>query len=148
MEQVAEDLAAQLRAAVLGLGRQLRNLAADQGLTPTQVSVLGLLEREGSLRPAEIAAREGLNPTLVSRVLGHLEGAGHLVRRADAADARVVRVEVSPSGRALAVEVRQRRTRWLESRLERLPAAQVASLLAALPALRELARGEADGERR
>ncbi len=135
------DLAAELRAAVLGLGRQLRNLAAEQGLTPTQTSVLGLLERMGPMRASEIAGREGLNPTLVSRVLGGLESAGHIVRRPDAEDARAARIDVSPSGRALAVQVRERRTRWLEERLRCLDRGQRESLLAALPALRALAGG-------
>ncbi|MGI8803982.1 MAG: MarR family winged helix-turn-helix transcriptional regulator [Solirubrobacteraceae bacterium] len=136
--QVPHDLAADLRAAVLGLARDLRNLAAEHSLTPTQTSVLGLLDRVGPLRASDIAAREGLNPTLVSRVLGGLEGAGHLTRRPDADDARAVRIDVSPSGRALAVEIRDRRTGWLAERLAGLSGDEVDSLLAALPALRAL----------
>jgi DNA-binding MarR family transcriptional regulator len=141
----AQDLAAELRAAVLGLARELRTLAGEHGLTPTQTSVLGLVERRGPLRASDIATAEGLNPTLVSRVLGHLEGGGHLTRAPDASDARAARIDVSASGRALAVRVRERRTRWLEERLGCLSAEERESLLAALPALRALARGERDG---
>src|SRR5206468_9210457 len=109
----------------------------------------GLLERKGPLRASEIAVREALNPTLVSRVLGGLEASGYLLRGPDADDARASRIEVSASGRALAVAVRARRTRWLEQRLDDLNAGQVERLLAALPALRALAGQErGDGERR
>jgi DNA-binding MarR family transcriptional regulator len=146
---VSSELAGELRAAVLGLARELRNLGAEDGLTPTQTSVLGLLERKGPLRASEIAVREALNPTLVSRVLGGLEASGYLLRAPDADDARASRIEVSASGRALAVAVRARRTRWLEQRLDDLNAGQVERLLAALPALRALAGQErGDGERR
>src|SRR5206468_2018195 len=102
---VSSELAGELRAAVLGLARELRNLGAEDGLTPTQTSVLGLLERKGPLRASEIAVREALNPTLVSRVLGGLEASGYLLRGPDADDARASRIEVSASGRALAVAV-------------------------------------------
>ncbi len=141
-EHEAQDLAAELRAAVLGLARELRTLASEHGLTPTQTSVLGLVERRGPLRASDIAAAEGLNPTLVSRVLGHLEAGGFVTRAADASDGRAARIGVSPAGRALARRVRERRTRWLEERLGCLSAGERESLLGALPALRTLARGE------
>ncbi len=143
---VSSELAGELRATVLGLARELRNLGAEHGLTPTQTSVLGLLERKGPLRASEIALREALNPTLVSRVLGGLEASGYLVRAPDADDARASRIDVSADGRALAVAVRERRTRWLDERLDALNARQVESLLAALPALQALAgRERGDG---
>jgi DNA-binding MarR family transcriptional regulator len=100
------------------------------------------VERRGPLRASDIAAAEGLNPTLVSRVLGHLEAGGYLTRAPDSSDGRAVWIAVSPAGRALARRVRERRTRWLEERLGCLSAGERDSLLAALPALRKLGRGE------
>jgi len=58
------------------LGRRLRPTRAGSGLTPTQVSVLFTLVRHGPLPLAELAERETLNPTMLSRVLGGLCEAG------------------------------------------------------------------------
>lgn len=124
--------------AVLALSRQLRALAAEQGLSPTQVSVLGLLDREQSLRASDIAVREGLNPTLVSRVLANLEAGGYIQRAREIGDGRAHAVTVTAAGHACAQQMRRRRSEWLQERLQYLKVEEVERLLAALPALRAL----------
>jgi DNA-binding MarR family transcriptional regulator len=133
------ELAARLRMVIGRLARQLNEASTDEGLTPTQYSVLALIRSRGPLGLAELAELEGLNPTMVSRVIRVLDDAGLIRRTPDPADLRAARVEITPDGEQLHEHVRAVRTRVLTDCLEHLPPATTDSLLAAVPALEELA---------
>ena len=140
-----EESVIRLRNALMRTARDLRTTAADEGLTPTQSGVLATLVRQGPTGVGELAAAEAVNPTMLSRVLGHLEEAG-LARRDPAPDdARCTVARATPAGRRLLTRLRARRAALLLDRLGGLEAAHVAALTAALPALEALSR--ADGER-
>ena len=134
----AEDIA-RLRIALGRISRFLDRQSRDSRLTRTQASVLGSVTRHGPMRLSELADIEGVNPTMLSRIVGKLEDAGLFVRRPDPADGRAVLVEVTDSGRAEQLRLRAERTELLNARLAALPAARGAELLAALPALESLA---------
>ena len=135
----SEEALARLRTAIMRLGRSLRAASASEGLTPAQSGVLATLVREGPLRAGDLATAEALNPTMLSRVLAHLEEAGLVVRAADPGDGRASRAAATPAGRRLVGRLRARRGALLRARLEALPADQVDALMAALPALEALA---------
>ena len=59
------------------------------------------LWNEDGLRGGELAARLGVEPPTVSRMLGRLEGCGLLERRRDPEDARSFRVCLTDRGRGL-----------------------------------------------
>ncbi|WP_067716906.1 MarR family winged helix-turn-helix transcriptional regulator [Nocardia yamanashiensis] len=84
------------------LERNLRPL----GLTPTQFNLLasaGWLGRQGELpTQQQIADMSGADRMMASKVIRALEERGLLLRRPDPADARVLRVEITADGRALA----------------------------------------------
>src|SRR6201996_4916497 len=65
-----------LRSVISRLARQLNDTSTDEGLTPTQYSVLGLVRNRGPLGLAELASLEGLNPTMLSRVVKVLDERG------------------------------------------------------------------------
>lgn len=138
-EGLTHDEAARLRMAAMRLARTLRAASAAEDLTPAQSGVLATLEREGPTRVGELAAAEGLNPTMLSRVLAALEGRGLTRRRADAGDRRIAWAEVTPAGRRLVRRLRERRGALLCGYLDRLGAEDRAALAAALPALERLA---------
>jgi DNA-binding MarR family transcriptional regulator len=119
--------------------RFLRTQAADEGLTVTQSRVLATLVREGPATPGDLAAAEALNPTLLSRVLGHLEGEGLARRAAHPTDRRCSTIQATAAGRRRVGRLRARRVALLLDRLAHLPRADVAALQAALPALEALA---------
>ena len=129
----------ELRVAVLTLARELHAVSAKEGLTPTQTSVLSLLRHDGPLRATDIAVREGLNPSLVSRVLTQLGEAGYLVRERNAEDGRATDIGLSAEGQAISHRVRDQRSLWLTTRFEALPPEQQQALTSALPALWALA---------
>jgi DNA-binding MarR family transcriptional regulator len=74
----------------------------------------------------------------MSRAIAALDERDAVTRTPDPADARSVLLDISPRGAEILDEVRAHYTRTLERRLQRLDAAQLAALEAALPALEAL----------
>jgi DNA-binding MarR family transcriptional regulator len=135
----SEESVARLRRAVLRLGRDLRRTSAEESLSPAQSSALATVVRDGPLRSGDLAAAEGLNPTMLSRILAHLEERELVARAPDADDRRCAVVRATPAGRGLVRRMRVRHGRVLLERLAELPEAQIAAVLEALPALEALA---------
>jgi DNA-binding MarR family transcriptional regulator len=133
------DTVIRLRRVVLRLARQLNAASREEGLTPTQASVLGITTMRGPLSLAELTEIEGINPTMLSRVIGKLDSFGLLKRLRDPEDFRAARVEVTPKGRRVYERITEQRSAVISESLTGLPAEQVAALIGALPALEHLA---------
>jgi DNA-binding MarR family transcriptional regulator len=101
--------------------------------------VLLRVERDGPIRLAELIDSEGLNPTLLSRVVSHLSEAGLVERSSDDGDRRAAWVKTTARGRRLAERIRKERTDALNLALAELPESQRSCLECALPALEQLA---------
>src|SRR6516162_3047017 len=133
------DTVIRLRRVVLGLARRLNAASVGEGLTPTQASVLSSIAFRGQLGLAELIQIEGLNPTMLSRVVGRLDAFGLIRRLRDPEDFRAARVEVTPEGEQAYQRIAAQRAAILSERVAGLPAEQVAALITALPALENLA---------
>ena len=129
-----------LRDAVLRVGRRLRTSGDPEGLTASQSSVLATLVRRGPMRAGDLAEAEALNPTMLSRVLGHLERRGLAARGPDPDDGRATLARATAAGARLVERMRARRAALLLEWLEDMAPDRRAALLGALPALEELAR--------
>lgn len=143
-----EDDINRLRIALGRISRTVDRQVAGDGLTRTQLSVLGTVARERRIGIGELADIEGLNPTMASRLVGKMEDKG-LVRRSPAEeDRRAVVVEITAAGSRLHTRLRTQRTRLFTARLADLPATQQDALLRAVPALELLSealrRSDAD----
>jgi len=134
-----EESVIRLRRTILRLARQLNAASVGEGLTPTQASVLGIVTNRGPLGLTELTEIEGLNPTMLSRVVGKLDSFGLIRRLRDPDDFRAARVEVTPEGRQTYQRIAAERAALLSGRVAGLPAEQAAALVAALPALENLA---------
>jgi len=77
-----------------------RHLTPEGGLRRSDASVLKVLLRDGEQRGGEIAAKLGVDASVVSRQLTALEADGLVSRRPDPADARVGLVSLAPDGKA------------------------------------------------
>ena len=139
MTHIETDDVSRLRAAIGRLSRQLNASVADVGFSPSQLSVLGTVARRGPIGIGELAELEGINPTMLSRVVGKLSDAGLIERIADPDDGRAVVVQTTAAGRKLHQRVLAQRSKAIAARLQRMPEGQAAQLLAALPALEALA---------
>ena len=98
MAEIDADDVARLRIALARIARVLDRQSRGHTLTGTQASVLATAARLGPVRITELAEIEGINPTMLSRIVGKLEDAGLLHRRADPDDRRAALVEPTDRG--------------------------------------------------
>jgi DNA-binding MarR family transcriptional regulator len=133
------DVASRLRAVVGKLSRRLRPTLAGSGLTPTRLSVLATLSRRGPMRISELASIEGLNPTMLSRVIAELTGAGLLQRVPDPEDGRAALVDATAAGRRLHKKIQHERNDVLSVLLADLDERRRGDLVDALAVLEEIA---------
>jgi DNA-binding MarR family transcriptional regulator len=136
-----EETAVRLRVAIARLSRRLRPTAAGAaaGLTPTRISVLLTIVRNREIRLSELAEIEGLNPTMLSRVISDFVAERLVERTSDDGDRRAAWVTPTAAGRKLAERIRRERTAALNNALEGLPDDDRHLLERALPALEGLA---------
>jgi DNA-binding MarR family transcriptional regulator len=132
------EAAERLRRAVGRLGRALRLSNANRSLSPSQREVLSTIARQGPVRLSEVAAEEGLNPTMLSRIVTKLETAKLVTRTSDEIDARVVHLATTEAGQALWQEMRNERTDALLFALDKLSADERRVVLDALPVIESL----------
>jgi DNA-binding MarR family transcriptional regulator len=137
---------ARLRVAVLRLSRHLRKHdLAD--LTPTQLSALATVARDGPMRLGDLAAAERVAPSTLTRLVSALEERGYVQRGAVPSDARACMLAVTDLGTVVLDRIRQETTSLLTETLRMLPADQLAALAAALPALEHLSETGTSGPR-
>ena len=67
-----EELAARLRLSATRLARRLRQ-EADAGLTPSQLSALAVIDRQGPLTLGALADHEQVAPPTITKVVAKLE---------------------------------------------------------------------------
>jgi DNA-binding MarR family transcriptional regulator len=135
---IETDEVTRLRAAIFRLGRWLRPTEAAAELTPTQISVLMTVVARDTVRLADLAVAEGLNPTMLSRVLAVLVERGLVKRVADPGDRRAALVASTAAGRRVRERMRKERSAKLEPVLAALTDAERQSIVDALPALEQL----------
>lgn len=116
------SLASRLRLAVVRLNRRLRAQRTGQSATLTQISALSTLYKCGALTPGQLAAKEGVQPPSMTRVIAALEELGYVDRRPHPTDGRQAIVEVSEAGAAFVHEAISAREAWLDERLAELSA--------------------------
>ena len=133
------ELVARLRGVIHRLARELNDTSTGEGLTPTQYSVLALVRNRGPLGLAELTELEGLNPTMVSRIIKVLDERELIRRMPDPHDMRAARLVATELGEQVHGRVREQRTQVLCECLGQLPAETADALLAAVPAMEALA---------
>jgi DNA-binding MarR family transcriptional regulator len=135
--------ATELREAMMALARQLRRHRPDNGLTLSQLEVLGDVSRAGTTTPAEIAARLQVRVQSLTDSINELESRGLLSRRPDDADRRRQLIELTPDGLELLLRDRAQRDAWLyESMRDHLSELEFNLLMLTAPVLRKLADAE------
>jgi DNA-binding MarR family transcriptional regulator len=132
------EMASRLQVCMARLGRLLRR-ESPAALGQSSLSTLATLVAEGPLRPGDLAAREGVRPPTMTRIISALEEYGHVARTADPADRRAFIVAVTKSGAAQVAGTTSVRASQIAEHLGQLTPAQRDAIIAALPALEALA---------
>ncbi|WP_038361855.1 MarR family transcriptional regulator [Bosea sp. UNC402CLCol] len=136
----ASALAAELRALVGKLKRRLREQAGGGDLTPSQVSVLLRLEKEGQATTSSLARAEGMRPQSMATVIAALEAAKLVSGAPDPADGRQTLLSLTETCRQWIQEGRAARQDWLSRRLQaRLSRDELETLAAAIGLLKRIA---------
>jgi DNA-binding MarR family transcriptional regulator len=139
------ELAVGMRSVIGRLARGLRHAGSQSDLSPSQYEVFGTIARRGDLKLSELAAIEGINPTLLSRVVAKLEADQLVTRTPDADDRRVAHVVPTAKGRRRYEQIKNARTDALGLAIDSLTDAERRALATALPVLESLAVTLRDG---
>ena len=132
------DLANRLRPVLLHLNRHLRREVHTSGVSPGQLSLLGLIDGNPGIGVAELAAREGTSMPSVCSHIDRLEASGLITRRQAERDRRRVDLEVTAEGQRVLKSIRSKRTAWLSARLSKLADTDLAAVAAAIAPLEAL----------
>jgi DNA-binding MarR family transcriptional regulator len=128
-----------LRLALVRLDRKLRKAAGPGGVTPSQHSALFSLDRHGPFSLGELARREQIGKSTVTRLVAGLVSKDLVERSVDDLDGRSSIVAITPHGRALLAAVAEGSNDYLGARLAALAPDDLARLLDALGTLAQLA---------
>ena len=115
---LASDLAQGLRALVGKLKRRLREQAHVGDLTPSQVSVLLRLEKDGPATASSLARAEGMRPQSMGPIVAALEGAGLVSGGPHPTDGRQTLLSLTDACREWVEEGRAARQDWLTRALQ------------------------------
>ncbi|MFC5911031.1 MarR family winged helix-turn-helix transcriptional regulator [Streptacidiphilus monticola] len=129
----AAEAAQELRVVFSRIRRKLREIGAEEGLTPSQTSVLSRLSKEGPASASVLAAAERVRPQSMAATLGALEEQGLIRRDPDPTDGRRQQVSLTPAGRSRAEGDRAARQEWLAREMQsRFTEAERATMIEAL----------------
>jgi DNA-binding MarR family transcriptional regulator len=95
------------------LRRQLKDVATDSDLTPSQTAVLTRLWKEGASSASALAAAERVRPQSMATIVIGLDQHGLIRRAPDPDDGRRQAISLTAAGRQRAESDRQVREEWL-----------------------------------
>jgi DNA-binding MarR family transcriptional regulator len=136
-----DDVATRLYAAMGRLVRTVRRSGPAE-IGPGSFSALATVVRAGPLRLGDLAAREGVAPPTLTRIVSALEQGGYLTREVDPQDRRAVQVSATDRGTELVLGLQSARSAMLRERIVALPPEERRRLETALSALEALADTE------
>ena len=120
--------------AVLDASRVLVAVAArslteqDVDISMQQYRALAVLAIRGPLRPVDLAAALGVDPSTATRLCDRLVPKRLISRRRQVHDRREVRLDLTPSGRQLVDRVSEQRRRHVNDICRAVPAAERATV--------------------
>ncbi len=140
--------ASELREAMLALTRRLRKQRACHYLTPSQMQILGDVERNGGFSaPVDLAAMQGVRIQSLTSNLNALEAEGLITRTPDTSDRRRLLIRITGEGTAIVAADRTQRDGWLaDTMAAELTQLEREVLLLAAPLLWKLARRQETGD--
>jgi|HubBroStandDraft_1064217.scaffolds.fasta_scaffold210856_2 DNA-binding MarR family transcriptional regulator len=121
------------------LGRRLRDIDAQAGLTPARFSALASLRFHGSRNIGELAADERVKAPSMTRLVRDMERDGLLTRASDPADGRGVLIELTPKAATLFDAIRAEKIALVADFLETLTEPVRSAMALAFAALDDLA---------
>jgi DNA-binding MarR family transcriptional regulator len=110
---LASTLAAEIRSIYRKLKLRYREQGGGNDLTPSQISVLLRLEKDGSATVSSLARTEGMRPQSMSAIVTPLQEAGLVSGAPDPSDGRQTLMSLTPKCLKLLQQGRAARQDWL-----------------------------------
>jgi DNA-binding MarR family transcriptional regulator len=126
----ASALAVELRAIFGKLKRKLREQGEQSDLTPSQISVLLRLEKDGPAAVSSLARGEGMRPQSMSAIITSLLEAGLVSGLPDPNDGRQTLISLSRKCQKVFKEGRAARQDWLTTTIQKKLSSQEQEKLA------------------
>ncbi len=117
--ELASILALQIRTVSRKLKQRLREHGEQSDLTPSQVSVVLRLEKDGAATVSSLARAEGMRPQSMSSVVTPLQEAGLVDGAPDPHDGRQTLMCLTPKCLKLLKEGRAARQDWLTKQISK-----------------------------
>ncbi|HEY3218101.1 MAG TPA: MarR family transcriptional regulator [Candidatus Limnocylindria bacterium] len=136
------EVADRLHSAAIHLLRRVRRTDTLTGIPAAQLSALSVL-MGGPRTLGEMAAAEQVRPPTMSTLVREMERAGLVRRSGDAADARVVRLVMTPKGRRVLAKGRDLRIADIERRIRRLRPADAETVASAVAIVERMLKDDA-----
>jgi DNA-binding MarR family transcriptional regulator len=137
VEPSVAELSNRLQVSLARLSRMLRR-EMPSPLGQSSLSTLATLAAEGPLRVGDLAAREGVRPPTMTKIVGNLEEHRLVERLADPFDRRAGLIQLTTAGEEYVAGTCSARASQLAAHLAELTPAQRRAIAAALPALEAL----------
>ena len=118
--------------------RRVRAVAASQGLSLTEASVMSRLAREGPATTAELARAEGMRPQSMGTTIAALEEVGMVERKPHPTDGRQVNIALTAKGVAARKSAKDAKQTWLAQAMEQLNERERGTLFAASEIIKRL----------
>ena len=135
--------ATELRESMMAVTRQLRRHRPDNGLTLSQMQLLGEISRAGVTTPAELGVRLHVKVQSLTDSLNDLVAHALIARRPDENDRRRQLVEMTAEGTAMLEADRAERDAWLHQTMrDSLSELEFDLLMLVAPILRKVAEAE------
>jgi DNA-binding MarR family transcriptional regulator len=138
--QVVTVPAQQIEALRLAVGRLERQLRKRSGaaITPSQLSALVALRREGPMRPSELASSENVSRATATGLINRLEEKRLVRRTPHPDDARSHVLDLTDEGQRLLLEAARRSNDYLRELIGGLGNDDLTRLLDAVQALQQI----------
>lgn len=136
--RLARTLAAEMRTVFRKLKMRVREHGGND-LTPSQVSVVLRLERDGPATVSSLARAESMRPQSMSAIVAPLQKSGLIRGAADASDGRQTLMSLTPKCQKWLQEGRAARQDWIATTIaQKLSVQEQEKLRAALELLARL----------
>lgn len=143
LEPSPRSAATELRESMMAVTRQMRRHRSDNGLTLTQMQLLGEISRAGVTTPAELGSRLHVRVQSLTDGINELVSRDLIARRPDESDRRRQLIEITDAGTSLLEADRAERDEWLHATMrDNLTQLEFDLLMLVAPVLRKLAYGE------
>jgi DNA-binding MarR family transcriptional regulator len=136
------EVAVVLHRAAIRLLRAVRVADDETGVSAPKLAALSVLTFGGAMSLSALARAEQVTAATMSKLVSDLEAESLVAKRADRADKRGVRIEVTAKGRALMEAGRKRRLALLHQRLAKLTRAERGQLADAAALMLRLAEAD------